>query len=107
MRVMSTESTRQSNLELADELSTWLVGGGIVTMALFPLAVPIIALTVVAAIPLLVLALLGGLVAGVIALPLRLARRALRARRRGADRPVMGRMSVGSSRQMTQRAETL
>jgi hypothetical protein len=43
--------------EIVDEASNWLVGGGIVTMALFPLALPGIALAVIAAIPLLALAL--------------------------------------------------
>ena len=51
--------------EVVDEASNWLVGGGIVTMALFPLALPGIALLLVAAIPLLALTLpflvIGGL----------------------------------------------
>jgi hypothetical protein len=51
--------------ELVDEASNWIVGGGIVTMALFPLALPGIALAAVAAIPLLALALPLALVAGV------------------------------------------
>ena len=38
--------------EILDEASNWIVGGGIVTMALFPLALPGIILTVAAAIPL-------------------------------------------------------
>ena len=37
--------------EIVDEASNWLVGGGIVTMALAPLALPGIALLLVAAIP--------------------------------------------------------
>jgi hypothetical protein len=55
-----------------DEASNWLVGGGILTMALAPLALPGIALLLVAAIPLVVLAvpflLLGGLGIGVVRL---------------------------------------
>ena len=51
--------------EIVDEASNWLVGGGIVTMALFPLALPGIALLAVAAIPVVALAvpllLIGGL----------------------------------------------
>ena len=43
--------------EIVDEASNWLVGGGIVTMALTPLALPGIALATVAAVPLLALAL--------------------------------------------------
>jgi hypothetical protein len=43
--------------EIVDEASNWLVGGGIVTMALFPLALPGIALLLIAALPLVALAL--------------------------------------------------
>jgi hypothetical protein len=61
------QPTTPSSAEVANELSTWAVGGGILIFALFPLALPIIALTAVAliplAIPLVVLALVGGLVA--------------------------------------------
>ena len=46
--------------EVLDEVSNWLVGGGIVTMALAPLALPGMALLLVAAIPLLALGLAGG-----------------------------------------------
>jgi hypothetical protein len=35
---MSTESTSPSSAELVEEISTWAVGVGIVTAALFPLA---------------------------------------------------------------------
>jgi hypothetical protein len=97
MRIMSTEPTPHSYPELADELSAWLAGGGIVTMALFPLALPIIALTAVAAIPLLLVPLAAALVAGLIVVPLRLARRASRARRRRADGPVTDRTVIASS----------
>jgi hypothetical protein len=65
--------------EIVDEASNWLVGGGIVTMALFPLALPGIALLIVAAIPLVFLAvpflLLGGLAVGAFRLFRGLARR--------------------------------
>jgi uncharacterized membrane protein YbhN (UPF0104 family) len=61
------QPTPPSGAEVANELSTWAVGGGIITFALFPLALPIIALTAVAliplAIPLVALALVGGLIA--------------------------------------------
>ena len=65
---MSTRSTTHSYPELVNEASTWLVGGGILTVALFPLAVPLIALTAVAAIPLLLVPLAVGLVAAVVAI---------------------------------------
>jgi hypothetical protein len=68
---MYTEPTTHTYPELAGELSTWLVGGGILTTALFPLALPIIVLTAAAAIPLVVV----GLVVGVAAAPIVLLRR--------------------------------
>jgi hypothetical protein len=72
--------------EIVDEASNWLVGGGIVTMALAPLALPGIALLLVAAIPLLALALAAGLLAaaviGPIVLVRAIARHASRAERR-------------------------
>jgi len=64
--------------EVFDELSNWNVGAGIVTMALFPLALPGIILLLVAAIPLLALAipflLIGGLLVGIARLARSLAR---------------------------------
>lgn len=71
--------------EVIDEASKWLVGGGIVTMALAPLALPGIALLLVAAIPLVVLAipflLLAGLGMGIVRLVRGLGRLAGRLRR--------------------------
>ena len=52
---MSTQPATASYPELVDEVSGWLVGGGILTMALFPLALPLLLLTAVAAIPFLVI----------------------------------------------------
>jgi uncharacterized membrane protein YbhN (UPF0104 family) len=87
------QSEAPSGAEVANELSTWAVGGGIITFALFPLALPIIALTAVAliplAIPLVLLALVGGLAAVPILAWRRLRRRSgreSRARRRGPER---------------------
>ena len=70
---MSTEPTTHSS-ELIDEVSAWLVGGGILTVALFPLAVPLIALTVVSVIPLLLVPLAAGLVVAAVAGPILLIR---------------------------------
>jgi hypothetical protein len=71
--------------EIFDEASNWLVGGGIVTLALAPLALSGIALLLVAAIPLLALAvpfvLIGGLAVGALRLFRGLARLAGRLRR--------------------------
>lgn len=77
---MSAEPTTRSDPELLDELSAWLVGGGILTVALFPLALPFLLLTLAAMLPFVVVPLIGGLLAGLIALPVGLVRRALRAR---------------------------
>ena len=79
---MNTESRARRRAEVADEVSKWTVGGGIVTMALFPLALPILALTAVAALPLLLPVLAIGLLAGVLCLPIALVRRL-----RGRSRP--------------------
>jgi hypothetical protein len=80
---MNAESTARSRAEIADEISKWTVGGGIITMALFPWALPILALTAIAALPLLLLALAAGLLVAAIALPIlvvrSLGRRAIRA----------------------------
>jgi membrane protein implicated in regulation of membrane protease activity len=70
---------------LAEEASAWAVGGGIITMALFPLALPIILLTAATVIPLLLVALALGLVAAVVAAPILLLRRVVRLSRRSEN----------------------
>jgi hypothetical protein len=72
--------------EIVDEASNWLAGGGIVTMALAPLALPGIALLLVAAVPLLALALAAGLLAGAVIGPIVLVR-AIARRVSGVGRP--------------------
>ncbi len=69
-----------SATDVADTLSEWAVGGGVITIALFPLALPILALTAVALLPLLVPVLALGLVAALVALPVRVVRRIRRRR---------------------------
>ena len=64
--------------QIVDEASNWIVGGGIVTMALFPLALPGIILAVAAAIPLVAVALAIALVAGAVVAPVWLVRRLAR-----------------------------
>jgi hypothetical protein len=71
---MNSEAAR-SRAEVADEVSKWTVGGGIVLVALFPLALPILILTAVAVLPLLVPLLAAGVVVAVIALPILLFRK--------------------------------
>jgi len=61
--------------EIFDEASNWLMGGGIMTLALAPLALPGIALLMVAALPLVALGLAVAMVAAVVAAPVLLARR--------------------------------
>jgi len=70
---------------VADEANLWLVGGGILAVALAPLALPFILLGVVFLLPVLPLALAPALIAGVIATPIWLVRRL---RRRIARTPV-------------------
>ena len=96
---MTTQITAR-RAEVADEISKWTVGGGIITMALFPLALPIIALTALAALPLVVPALAAGVLIGLIAAPIMLGRRAVRAlrRRRSRGRSALGQqVAVGAA----------
>jgi hypothetical protein len=79
-------SRRSRGTEITDEMSGWIVAGGLVTMALFPLALPILVLTMIAAIPLVLVALAGALVAAVVAVPVLLVR-GLGRRVIGAPRP--------------------
>ena len=80
---MSTTDTTRS--ELVVGVSGVLAGGGMVTMALVPLALPIIGLTLVAAIPLLLITLAAGLAVTAVIVPvllvLGLGRRVVRAAR--------------------------
>ena len=69
-----SEATQHSTADIVDQMSGWIVGGGIVTIALFPLALPILALTVVAVIPVLLVPLAAGLIAAVLAAPILLVR---------------------------------
>ena len=71
---MESETAR-ARAEVGDEIWKWTVGGGILLMALAPLALPILILTLVAVLPLVVPVLAVGLVVGVIALPVLLIRK--------------------------------
>jgi hypothetical protein len=72
---MDTEATHSRAQDL-DEIWKWTVGAGILVVALAPLSLPILILTLVALAPLAVPVLVVGLVAGVIALPVFLLRKA-------------------------------
>jgi hypothetical protein len=62
-------------IDFVDELSGWNVGAGVVVMALFPLALPLIALTAFALLPLLLPLLAVALVAAVVTVPVLVVRR--------------------------------
>ena len=95
---MSNESTARQRAEVIDEVSKWTVGAGILTVALAPLALPILALTAVALLPLLAPVLVIGLLAGVVYLPIRLVRgirtRRSLGRRGAAEEEVLGRVEL-------------
>lgn len=86
-----------SSAALTDELSAWSVGLGILTMALAPLAIPILVLTAVAAIVLLAPVLAVGLLAAVVALPVLLVRSVARRARRAQGRGDAGQRSRADS----------
>jgi hypothetical protein len=58
-----------------DEVWKWTVGAGILVVALAPLSLPILILTVVALLPLVVPLVAIGLLAGVVTVPVVLARK--------------------------------
>ena len=98
---MSTESSAYRRAEVTDEISKWGVGWGMVVMVLFPLSIPILALTAIALLPLLVSVLAVGLVAGVVYLPIKLVRtlrgrRARLGRRGAADEEVLRPVEVAT-----------
>jgi hypothetical protein len=72
---MNAETTARSRAEIVDEVSKWTVGPGIIGVALFPLALPIVILTAVALLPLIVPVLAAGLLAGAVAVPIVLIRK--------------------------------
>jgi hypothetical protein len=81
--VMTTKERERA--EVIDEVSKWGVGAGILTVALAPLAIPILVLTGVAMLPLLLPAIPLALIAGLVYLPVRLIR-GIRRRRRPLGR---------------------
>jgi hypothetical protein len=72
--------------DVADTLSAWAVGAGVITLALFPLAVPILALTAVALLPLVVPVVAVGVAVALVALLVRAVRAAVRWARRAPRR---------------------
>jgi hypothetical protein len=80
---MTTSSAPPSTGDLVDGTLGLAAGLGILTMALFPLAIPLLALTAAALIPLLLISLAAGLIAAPFLLLRRLFRQALLVRREG------------------------
>ena len=72
--------------EVAHDVSVLAVGGGIIVTALFPLAIPILALTAVAVLPLLLPVVAAGLAVALFALPVLAVRAAGRWTRRALGR---------------------
>jgi hypothetical protein len=96
---MNNESKARQRAEVIDEVSKWTVGAGILTVALAPLALPILVLTAVALLPLLVPVLALGLLAGILYLPVRVVRgirrrRAPLAGRGAAEKEVLPRVEL-------------
>ena len=87
---MSPTSDRDSYIELLDEVMSWLTGLGLITFVIFPLALPLIALTLLVAIPL----LLAVIPLAILAAPMLLIRRALRPRRREESASPPARLST-------------
>jgi hypothetical protein len=87
---MSPTSDRESYIELLDEVMSWLVGLGLISFVLFPLAIPLVALTALLAIPL----LLAAIPFAILAAPILLIRRLLRHRRREESGSPVARLST-------------
>jgi hypothetical protein len=72
---MNVDTRARDRAEIVDEASKWSVGAGILVMALAPLSLPILILTLVVLLPLAVPLLAVGLLVGVIAVPVLLIRK--------------------------------
>ena len=71
---MSEKAAEHSSTEVIDTVSEFLVGGGILTMALFPLAIPIVVLLIVAALPLLAAGAALAVIGAALTVPINLIR---------------------------------
>lgn len=88
---MSTRNTGASGVsaeEVFDSVAAMLVGGGLITMVLFPFALPIILLVVIPLVPIALVAALAAAIAAAPVLLLRLAR-SLLGRARRPSRPML------------------
>ena len=99
---MNADRRSPGRTEIIEEVSKWGVGAGILVVALAPLAIPILVLTLVALLPLLLPAIPLALIAGLAYLPVRAVRR-IRARRRplrrgdAADEEVLAGVELASA----------
>ena len=104
---MNDESVARSRAEVIDQISTWSVGGGVITLALFPLALPTLVLTAVATIPVLLPLVAVGVLLGGVALTVLLVRRlgslAMRVLQRDSAGPPRsdGRLDPGHRRRVS------
>jgi hypothetical protein len=95
-----------SAADVAGELLAWAAGGGIIALALFPFAIPLVVLTAVAFVPLVLVALVGGLVVLLLAPPFLAVRgvvrraKAVRAQSQGARRPASARRAPVSGQEL-------
>src|SRR5882757_2227851 len=80
-RQMDIDEKARQRAEVVDGISTWTVGAGILVVAFAPLAIPILVLTGVALLPLLLPAIPLAVIAGLIYVPVRIARSVRRRRR--------------------------
>jgi O-antigen ligase len=95
---MNSDSSQSRN-EALGEASKWLVGGGILTVALAPLALPGLVLAAVLALPVLLLALPIAVIAGAVLLLCGFGRRLVR-RLATNDMSAAGRSQVAQRREM-------
>ena len=92
-------SSSQSHTAALDEASKWLVGGGILTLALAPLALPGLVLAAVLALPVLLLVLPIAVIAGAVLLLRAFGRRLVR-RLAANDMSAAGRSQVAQRHEM-------
>jgi hypothetical protein len=71
---MEIDERARRRAEVVDEVSKWTVGAGILTVAVAPLAIPILVLTGVALLPLLLPVVPLALIAGMVYLPIKVVR---------------------------------
>jgi hypothetical protein len=71
---MEIDQRARRRAEVVDEVSKWTVGAGILTVAVAPLAIPILVLTGAALLPLLLPVIPLALIAGIVYLPIKVVR---------------------------------